>query len=119
MNNRDFGSRGEDEATDYLIKQGYRILSRNYRVGRLGEIDIIGQDGETICFIEVKTRSSESFGTPAQAVSPSKQAYIRRLAQIYLSRNDLLDSPVRFDVIELMMARNGLVRSMNHIKNAF
>lgn len=119
MNNRDFGLRGEEEAVNFLIKKGFKILCRNYRVSRMGEIDIIARDGETICFIEVKTRSNDNFGTPSMAVSFSKQASIRRLAQVYLSKFNLFDCPVRFDVVELMMARNGLVQSINHIPNAF
>ncbi len=119
MNNRELGTMGEQAAITYLEKRGYEIIAKNFRVGRMGEIDIIGQDGDTLCFIEVKTRSSVLFGTPAQAVSPSKQATIRRLSQIYMQRYRITDEPVRFDVVELMMTRDGIVKNIQIIQNAF
>jgi len=119
MNNRAYGTLGEDAAAAYLAKHGYRILHRNFRAGRLGEIDIIGMDKETLCFIEVKTRSSDLYGTPAQALSYRKQAAIIRLARIYMQNNRYMDKPVRFDVIELMMDRTGKVLDIQLIKNAF
>lgn len=119
MNNRVFGTKGEQEAARYLAVKGYTILCRNFRAGRLGEIDIIGRDGETLCFIEVKTRSNCRYGTPAQAVSSLKQGNIRRLAQIYMRRHGYSDLPVRFDVVELFMDRNGYKQELRLIKNAF
>lgn len=119
MNNRAFGTLGEQEAMGYLLKRGYTILCRNYRVGRMGEIDIIGKAGETLCFIEVKTRSNNHYGTPAQAVSSLKQATITRLAQVYMQRYGLFDLPVRFDIVELMMNRDGQVQDIQLIQNAF
>lgn len=119
MNNCEFGALGEKEAMRYLVSNGYDILSRNFRVGRMGELDIVGKDGDAICFIEVKTRSSTRFGTPAQAVVGSKQATIKRLAMVYLQRCNLADSPVRFDVVELLMDREGNVKEFQLIKNAF
>ncbi|HHY63598.1 MAG TPA: YraN family protein [Clostridiaceae bacterium] len=119
MNNRAYGTLGEEAAAAYLIKQGYRILRRNFRAGRLGEIDIIGMDNDTLCFVEVKTRSSDVYGTPAQALSYRKQAAIIRLARIYMQNSRCMDKPVRFDVIELKMDRAGNVRDIHLIKNAF
>lgn len=119
MNNRAYGTLGEKEAGTYLKEQGYKILTRNFRVGKMGEIDIIGKDGDTLCFIEVKTRSNRSFGTPAQAVSDQKQATITRIAQIYIQNNKYYDVPVRFDIVELMMDRTGNVKDISLIKNAF
>ncbi|MGI6122852.1 MAG: YraN family protein [Acetivibrionales bacterium] len=119
MNNRAYGTLGEKEAGTYLREQGYKILTRNFRVGKMGEIDIIGKDGDTLCFIEVKTRSNRSFGTPAQAVSDQKQATITRIAQIYIQNNKYYDVPVRFDIVELMMDRTGNVKDISLIKNAF
>lgn len=119
MNNRTYGTLGEEVATAYLDKQGYRILARNFRVGRMGEIDIIGQDGDTLCFIEVKTRSGFGFGTPAQAVSGKKQATITRIAHIYMQNNRYSDVPVRFDIVELIMDRTGSIKDITLIQNAF
>ncbi len=119
MNNRSFGTAGEDEAMRYLSKRGYTIICRNFRAGKMGEIDLIGRDGDTLCFIEVKTRSNDHYGTPAQAVSALKQATITRLAQVYMQRFGLFDQPVRFDVVALMMDREGKVKDIELLKNAF
>lgn len=73
------GSEGESFAADYLIKNGYRILERNFRTP-LGEIDIIARDGETLVFIEVKARSNARFGPPQLAVDHRKQVKISRVA---------------------------------------
>ncbi len=120
MNNRAYGTLGEEAAVAYLDKHGYKIITRNFRVGRMGEIDIIGKDGDTLCFIEVKTRSNFSFGYPAQAVSNQKQATITRIAQIYMQSNRCYDDvPVRFDIVELMMDRAGNIKDISLIQNAF
>lgn len=119
MNNRAFGTLGEDRAQEYIVNHGYKILNRNYRVGRLGEIDIIGKDKDTLCFIEVKARSNDSYGTPAQAVSNQKQATIIKIAQIYMQNYKYYDVPVRFDIVELFMDRKGNVIDITLIKNAF
>ncbi len=119
MNNRDFGTVGEQEAMHYLAKRGYTILCRNFRVGRMGELDLIGRDGDILCFIEVKTRSNDHFGTPAQAVTSLKQATIKRLAQVYIQRFGLYDLPVRFDIVALMMDRKGKIQDIQLLQNAF
>lgn len=119
MNNRAYGAIGEDAAVAYLNKHGYKVLCRNFRVGKMGELDIIGMENGTLCFIEVKTRSNEMFGTPAQAVSVKKQATIVKLAQIYMQNHRYNDIPVRFDVMELMMDRTGGIKDIQHIQNAF
>ncbi|NLX65016.1 MAG: YraN family protein [Clostridiaceae bacterium] len=119
MNNRAYGALGEEAAAAYLARQGYIIISRNFRVGRMGEIDIIAKDGETLCFIEVKSRSGYNFGTPAQAVSSQKQAAITRIAQVYMQNNRYSDIPVRFDIVELLMDRDGNINDIFLIRNAF
>jgi len=119
MDNRAYGALGEEAAAAYLVRQGYKIIARNFRAGRMGEIDIIAKDGDTLCFIEVKSRSSYSFGTPAQAVSIQKQAAITRIAQVYMQDNRYCDVPVRFDVVELMMDREGNIKNISLIQNAF
>lgn len=119
MNNRHYGSRGEQVASDFLIEKGYTVLCRNFRVGRMGELDIIAKDRDILCFVEVKTRSNTLYGRPGEAVTYTKQTTIRRIAQIYMQRFHLEDSPVRFDVAELMMDREGQVKDINLIQNAF
>ena len=117
-NKRELGSYGEKIAMDFLQKNNYKIISRNFRVGRWGEIDIIAQDGEYICFIEVKTRRGLTYGAPSEAVTKSKQANIRKLACVFLDRNDFKGSGVRFDVVEIRY-RGKEDFDVNLIKNAF
>ncbi len=100
MRNPLLGKTGEKIAQKYLVEKGYKVLATNYR-SRRGEIDIICQDGETVVFVEVKTRTSEKFGTPAEAVTAQKQERLHRLAMEYLIANNLELRPVRFDVLTL------------------
>lgn len=114
------GREGERLAAQYLRQTGYDILAANYR-SRWGEIDIIARDqcGQ-IVFIEVKTRRSLLFGTPAAAVNRRKQARIRITAGVYLaSCQRYQNAPVRFDVIEITLIHNTLAHHINHIQNAF
>lgn len=119
-NKRDYGKLGEAIAAKYLIDNNFEILKQNFSVSRLGEIDIIASENECICFIEVKTRSSTLFGTPAEAVNYRKQNKIKKLSQLYLRENGLLDKPQRFDILEIMMEYNSnKVKYINLIRNAF
>jgi putative transposase len=113
---RRLGDAGEDLAAAALKKQGYKILERNYTC-TLGEIDLIARQGKTLVFIEVKTRRSEWFGAPQEAVSPAKQARLRRLAAYYLKQKRLAEVPVRFDVVAIMFA--GDAPRMEIIQEAF
>ena len=79
MNNKHLGDRGESYAEDYLRRQGYRILTRNYRT-KIGEIDLIADDHGTLVFIEVKTRSSVRYGIPSEAVNYKKKQKIIQTA---------------------------------------
>lgn len=119
MNNRELGRIGENVAVRYIISRGIKPLARNYRVSRMGEIDIIAQDGDTLCFIEVKARRGDRYGTPAEAVSPIKRNTIIKVAQVYASRNEIHDMPLRFDVIEVYLEGDSSIKSVKHIKNAF
>ena len=103
LGRRQLGGAGEDLAAAALKKQGYKILERNYTC-TLGEIDLIARQGQTLVFIEVKTRRSERFGAPQDAVSPAKQARLRRLADYYLKQKRLGQVPVRFDVVAITFA---------------
>ncbi|MGW8193620.1 MAG: YraN family protein [Desulforhopalus sp.] len=96
------GRRGEDLACRYLQYNGYTIIARNYRT-KLGEIDIVARDGETLVFIEVKTRSGKTYGPPAASVTTNKQRQISRVALNYLSAHKLTDSPARFDVVSVLI----------------
>jgi putative endonuclease len=96
---------GEQEAAAFLKKQGYRILERNYRCV-FAEVDIIAKERGVICFIEVKTRSSQAFGHPAEAITRAKRRHIARAALAYLQKNKLLDAPARFDVVAVQRKEN-------------
>lgn len=121
-NRKTLGSFGEEAAVKHLINNKYTILKRNFRVGRLGEIDIIAEEGSYICFIEVKTRRNLFFGIPSEAVTKSKQKKILILASIYISNNHLYDKNARFDVVEVLVEEkmnNQTINTINIIKNAF
>ncbi len=110
------GSDGEDLAVRFLQKKGYRIVARNYKTP-VGEIDIIARDGDTIVFIEVKTRTDISFGYPFEAVNKRKRQKLKNLALLYLKRQGK-ESPVRFDVLSIFCMDNGK-KDIEHIKDAF
>jgi putative endonuclease len=111
------GQRGEAAAERSLIASGFEILERRCRF-RVGEIDLVATDGETLVFVEVKARSGTGYGTPAASVTPAKQRRIARVALTFLSRRRWLDRRCRFDVVEIF-ASEGRVRRVNHIRDAF
>lgn len=77
------GRWGEQAAADYLEKQGYQILERNFRAAR-GEVDIIARQGKVLAFVEVKARSSNRYGLPEYSVTPKKRMHIMSAAQEYI-----------------------------------
>ena len=85
----------------------------------MGEIDIIAAHQESLCFVEVKTRTNLRFGIPAESVTFSKQRTIRRLAEMWLIQKKMTNYAVRFDVIEVMNDGTLNNATINHIKNAF
>lgn len=110
------GKSGEEAAADLLRKNGYKIMLRNYRT-KLGEIDIIAEDKDTVCFIEVKTRTSDRFGLPTEAIFGSKQKQIAKAALIFLKENKLLEKKARFDVVSIIHSKDRT--QLDLIKNAF
>ncbi len=101
LSKKQIGEKGEELAVRHLKRQGYKILNRNFSVPKIGEIDIVAMDGEYLCFVEVRLRSRSDFGTPAETVTPAKQKRIIRAAQCYVMRNNLENSLIRFDVVEV------------------
>lgn len=99
--NLNFGRSSEDAAAVFLRNKGYKILRTNYRV-KFGEIDIIAEDRQAICFIEVKSRVDCSLGHPKEALTPRKQDKISRAALAYLKENRLLNHSARFDVLSII-----------------
>ena len=115
------GNIGEETAVKALKKQGYKILERNYRT-KVGEIDIIAKDGEYTVFAEVRLRKSNNFGTPADTIDGKKQQKIINAAQIYAVKNDIYDTPLRFDAVLINADTDGtklINANIQIIKNAF
>ncbi|ANW99334.1 hypothetical protein CSTERTH_09970 [Thermoclostridium stercorarium subsp. thermolacticum DSM 2910] len=119
MNTRRLGEKGEDFAVEYLKRKNYRILCRNYRAGKLGEIDLIAVKDNRIIFAEVKTRTGDIFGTPAEAVSYKKQKTIKKVASCFLKEYNMSDCEISFDVIEVIMTKDYRPVNINHIEEAF
>ena len=111
----DLGKRGEDAAAKYLQNAGYHIIERNW-VCEKYEIDIIAENKEFIVFVEVKTRSSNQWGNPEDAISKGKIRRIVEAADFYLKENDI-ETPARFDVIAAIW--NGKLFEIEHIDDAF
>lgn len=110
------GHAGEDVAAAVLQKVGFRLLDRNWRKGRL-EIDLVCADGDTVVFVEVKTRQAQGMSDPADAVTPEKQRRLARAAQGWLAAHDAWRRPCRFDVVCVL--RNGDTFSAEHYRHAF
>ena len=111
---RQVGDFGEEITSEYLEKNGYRILDRNY-AKPFGEIDIIAIKDDLIAFVEVKTRKSDAFAYAAEAVDFYKQQRIRRASQAYLMEKNMSDFLMTFDIAEVYLD----TRKINYIENAF
>ncbi len=110
------GRNGEDEAAALLANKGFNIIERNYRFGK-GEIDIIAEVNDELVFVEVKFRSSESYGHPIYALSVSKQKQIIRVAKGYIYERNIVDKIIRFDAVTIY--ENSGSTEIEHIENAF
>ena len=111
----ELGATGEQMAARYLEDKGYVILGHNYR-NRHKEVDIIALDGGTLVFVEVKTRTTDYFMQPEEAVDHQKRRNIIRVANQYI-RNHKRTEPARFDVIAIV--KNDNENRIKHIENAF
>lgn len=111
-----YGTLAEDAAAQLLIALGYRIRHRNFRC-RYGELDIVAERGDTVCFVEVRMWSSGTFGDPALTVSRTKQRKVVRAALHYQFAFDLRNKMVRFDVISVV--GRGEDAQVDHLPNAF
>ncbi len=100
------GRRGEDLAARHLKRSGYRILERNVVLGRY-EIDIIAREGDTVAFVEVKTRVTDSFADPEANVTPDKQRRIRQAAHRYMDAQDDPNMYYRFDIVSVLIPDDG------------
>jgi putative endonuclease len=120
--NLNLGKLAEEKAREFLKANGYKIVCRNFKT-KLGEIDIIARDKDTLCFVEVKCRSSDRFGSGFEAVGKLKQKQISKAALLYLKENKLLDKKARFDVVSLDYSGNketiGLVKDAFELEERF
>lgn len=110
------GRLGEDAAAAHLEAKGLRVLERNVCLGRL-ELDLVCEQGDTLVFVEVKTRAEGSLATPADGLTAQKRSRLLRAAQIYLSRHDLWNKPCRIDLVSVLVRANA-VHHIEHTENA-
>ena len=98
------GRRGEDLAHRFLRKQGYIIVARNYRLSSGdAEADLIARDGEDLVIVEVKTRATDEYGPPEQAVNPEKRRHLMRVAREYARKTGTPWEQVRFDIVSIVL----------------
>lgn len=100
LNRKEKGKLGEDVAFEFLKQHGLQVLAQNVRCP-LGEIDLVGRDGKTLVFVEVKSRFAKGYGAPQELVSRTKQRRLTRLARWYLKQHRLENQPARFDVVAI------------------
>jgi len=105
------GADAEQAAADYLVRQGLKLVTRNFHC-RGGEIDLVMQEGATLVFVEVRSRSRADFGGAAESITPTKQGRIILAARHYLAQFNV-DAPCRFDAVLLQAGR------MQWLKAAF
>ena len=108
---------GEEYASKHVATLGYRIVKRNFRYGKVGEIDIVAYDNECLVFIEVKARQDYSHGEPEASIDARKQAQLKRVARMYYYVNAIEEALCRFDVIAVDIF--GKKVDIRHHKNAF
>jgi putative endonuclease len=111
------GKSGEDYACRELERRGYEILARRFRT-RLGEIDIVAREDDTLVFVEVKARRSTRFGAPCEAVHWRKQQTIARIAAEYVLRHGIGNARCRFDIVSILFG-DGLRPRVEILRGAF
>jgi putative endonuclease len=116
--NRFFGDLGERLAVKALRRGGLKVLYRNFRAPKGGEVDIVCREGEWLVFVEVKTRSSTDFGRPVRAVDEAKQVLIVRGGLAWLRELNHPDVNFRFDVVEVVL-EEGKPPQIEHLRNVF
>ena len=112
-----FGSRGERAAARYLKRRRFRVLARNYTC-RVGEIDLICLDGDTLVFVEVRSRADDERIDPEEFIRPGKWRRVERSARYYLMQHDAADRPCRFDLVTIVWPPGAAPR-IEHFEDAF
>jgi len=126
MSNQSLGQQGEDKAAEYLQKNGYKIIERNFTRRPWGEIDIVAQKNGMfgiiqgrIIFVEVKSIVKRKDFFPEDQITPKKEKQLRKMARIYLSANKLpQDTPCQIDIIAIEFNKNGQIIALRHLQNA-
>ncbi len=113
---KELGKKGEDLAVRFLKKRGYQIIQRNYTC-KMGEMDVIAKEKDTLVFVEVKTRTSATFGPPQLSVHFSKQNQLSKVALHFLKEKNLNDIRARFDVVAILLGPKG--EEIELIRDAF
>ena len=117
MKRRDTGILGEKIACEFLVKNGYDIVEKNYRCS-IGEIDIIAKQTDTLVFIEVRTKKSRQYGTPEESITEVKKERLRAVAECYGQEHDNIPDTWRIDVMGIELDRNNRLKRIQHIENA-
>ena len=116
VDRRKLGSEAEEAAVAYLAQAGYKIRARNYFC-RYGELDVVAEKDDLLCFVEVRMRSSAAWGDPSHTVMSSKQHRVVKSAMRYMFQERIRNRAVRFDVISIIGP--GASAKVEHIPNAF
>lgn len=115
----ELGKKGEEIALDFLVNKGFRLVKKNYKCHRWGEIDIVMLDGEYLVFVEVRTKSNKAHGMPLETIGYSKRRQIEKMAKLYLTNENVPDSIFcRFDVVGIILSNSGNPQ-IEHYENAF
>ncbi|HKI78218.1 MAG TPA: YraN family protein [Ignavibacteriaceae bacterium] len=117
---KEFGKEGEDLAAKLLLNKNYKIIERNYRFGKTGEIDIIAKDPETnyLVFVEVKSRTNLEYGDPVYGITKNKMRQLKKIANAYLYEKEISEIDCRFDVVTVLF-KGKLKPEIDHYINAF
>jgi putative endonuclease len=111
------GDAGEEIAARELVRRGYVVRERNWRCPE-GELDLVAEQGETLVFVEVRTRRGDHFGTPEESITLAKRAHLIAAAQAYLEAHSLQDRDWRIDVVAVEMSAQGQLLRVDVIENA-
>jgi putative endonuclease len=114
-NHNELGKKGEELATDFLLKNGYEIIIRNYTYQK-AEVDIIAKKENVLAIIEVKTRTSSNFGDPQEFLKPKQIQRIIKAVDFFVNDNEI-NTEVRFDIIAIVLNKKGM--SLEHLEDAF